>query len=611
MSTTPINLDLSQEIQTFLRLLKHRKLSVIAVTIVIFLIVAVGTFLQKPVYRATAAITIDMETPSLLAIYTSRDDATMAQSNYLTYADYYRTQLEILKSRRIAEQVLKNLNLLKKPRYAKAQDPVRELMKQISIEPVKQTRLVNLRVNDTNPKKAEMIANEAARVFVNENLRRTTRSETLNLMKNEYLSLQSKEAELSKRYKPKFPARLRVRNQMDQLAVAIERENAMRDDRTDLPAMPQGTAPAVAQSTQATSSSPAAGTVSAQSLRPNNIWIQTPAHVPHKPIKPNKMLNLLLGLLFGLVGGIAVAAFEEFLDATIKSSKDITDAYSFPFLGHVPHMPETPDKPLDPKYRYQHMHLEEGYSEIAEAYRVIRTNLLCIPAEVQKTAILITSPGGSEGKTTTACNLSMALAQTGLSVLLVDADLRKPNVHKALELPQTPGLSEFLTGRASFEELVRNSPVKGLSVITSGAIPKKPSELLGSLKMKEFHQMASERYDYVMIDTAPMIPVTDATILASLTHKIITVAQSGKTPREAFKRMMSICEGLNVKIMGVILNKVPQVDLTGYGYGHQIYAYGKPNERPRHDRNSLSGILERLVIKAKRRYAEYQKKRQG
>lgn len=609
MNNAPINLDLSQELQAFLRLLKHRKLSVIAVSILIFVMVAIGTFIQKPVYRATVSIAIDMETPSLLAIYNSRDDATMAQTNYMTYADYYRTQLEIIKSRRIAESVLNNLELIKQPKYASSDDPVKELMKQITVEPVKQTRLVLLRVNDFSPKKAELIANEAARVYVSENLSRATRSETLNLMKNEYLSLQSKEAELSKRYKPKFPARLRVRNQMDQLAIAIERENANREGRP----VPAAAAPA-ALAADPNTAQPAASTVanvSAQSLRPNNIWIQTPAHVPLKPVKPNKMLNLLLGLLFGIVGGIGVAAFEEFLDATLKSSKDITDLYPQLFLGHVPQMQEDPAKPLDIKSRYQHMHVVDDYSEVAEAYRVIRTNFLCIPSEKDKSAILITSPGSAEGKTTTACNLAMALAQTGLSVLLVDADLRKPNLHRALELPQNPGLSDFLTGRTSLEEIMRTTAVKGLTAITSGAIPKNPSELLGSLKMREFHRMVSERFDYVLIDTAPMIPVTDATILASLTQKVIVVTQSGKTPREAFKRMMGICHGLNVNILGVILNKVPEVDLTGYGYGYSIYQYGKPSENPRAGKNTLTGFLESLLRKSKRWYSENSKKSKG
>lgn len=600
--TTPttINLDLSQEFAAFLRLLNRRKLTVAVVSTLIFAVVALGTFLQKPVYRATATITIDMETPSLLAIYTSRDDATMAQSNYLTYADYYRTQLEILKSRRVAELTFQNLDLAGKPRYRGKQDPVKELMRQISVEPVKQTRLVQLRVIDRSKKRAAEIANEVARVFVYENLSRTARSERLNLLKNEYLSLQSKEAELSKRYKPKFPARQRVQNQMAQVQLAIEKENAAREQGSIVDPV---TGKAVA---------PVNVPVSAEqggSLRPNNIWIQTPAYPPHKAHKPNKPLNLLLGLLFGLLGGMVVAAIEEFFDATIKTSNDITDLYPHPFLGHVPQMPEDPAKPLDPRERYQHMRIE-GNSEIAEAYRAIRTNFLCAPVELEKSGILITSPGSEEGKTTTACNMAMALAQTGVTVLLVDADLRKPNVYKALDLPQTPGLSEFLTDRIQFNEALKPTQVAGLTVVTSGAIPKNPSELLGSAKMREFYKMALEKYNFVLIDTAPMIPVTDATILAAMTQRVIVVAQSAKTPREAFKRMIGICEGLKAKIAGIILNRVPLADLTGYGYGYQVYRYGKEHEAPKGEKN-LSTFLEKQLMKARRWHAENSKKKQA
>ncbi len=582
MTNPTLNLDLSQELQTFLRLLNRRKLTVCVVAALIFTAVVIGTLLQKPVYRATASIAIDMETPSMLAIYTSRDDATMAQSNYLTYADYYRTQLEIMKSRRIAEIVFRNLDLGKKKQYADSADPVKKLTDQIEVQPVKQTRLVLLRVYNRNPKLALQIANETARVFVEENLQRSTRSEKLNLMKNEYLSLQSKEAELSKRYKPKFPARARIREQMAQLSLAIEQQNTSAFGES------------------------ATGVVSAldKAGRPNNIWIQNPAHLPRKPVKPNKVLNILLGILFGIVGGVVVAGMEEFMDATIKSSYDITDLFPVNFLGQVPQIEENPEKPMKFAERYQHM-LKEDESEIAEAYRAIRTNLLCAPRELDRSAILITSPGSEEGKTTSACNLAAALAQTGVSVLLVDADLRKPNVYRALELPQTPGLSEFLAGKVSFKETVKKTGAAGLSVVTSGAIPKNPSELLGSARMKEFYQTALGAFDFVLIDTAPMIPVTDATILAALTQAVLVVAQSGKTPREAFKRMVGICDGLKAKIVGVILNRVAKADLTGYGYGYEVYRYGMSTEKKKKlPKKGITGLLEAGVSKARHAVAQ-------
>lgn len=594
-----INLDLSQELQAFLRLLKRRQLAVITVASVIFLLVAVWTFVQKPTYRATVAIAIDMETPNLLAIYTSRDDATMAQTNYMTYADYYRTQLEILKSRRLGEMVYNSLRLDEKPQYSQKDDPIKELMDQIDVEPVKQTRLVLLRATDNDPQKATDIANETAKIFVEQNLARTARSETLNLMKNEYLSLQSKEAELSKRYKPKFPARARVREQLQQLSAAIEQEARKEEGRMQASDTKTGEITAGGFGT--------AGPLDKSSLRPNNIWIQTPAHVPLKPYRPIKSLNLALGLIFGLICGIAVAAIEEFFDATIKNSNDISDLTKVPFLGHVPRMPDLMEGQSAAKQRYQIMH-EDSQSEIAEAYRVIRTNLLCVPRGKEGSALLVTSPGSEEGKTTTTCNLAIALAQTGVSVLLVDADLRKPSVHKAFEMNASPGLSEYLSGKANFEEIIHSTAVDRLFVVTSGSIPKNPSELLGSLKMKEFHHKAVAKYNYVLIDTAPIIPVTDATILASMTQTVLTIAQSGKTPREAFKRMLSICEGLNANIVGIILNKVPMADLTGYGYGYQIYSYGKSSGR-RISKRSLSGLLETVFQKAKRWYADYLSKR--
>ncbi len=218
--------DLSEYWRFFLRLLQTRRWTVLTFLTVTFLVVAIGTAFQTRMYDASVTVLIDMEPANVLTVSTSRDDSTMGQNNYLTYADYYRTQLEVIRGRRIAKKVFDNLNLGKNPAYASQPNPVGALQDQLTVSPIKQTRLVTLTIETPSPKLSAQIANEFAFVFVSDNLAKAAANEAVTLMKNEYLKLQSKEAELSKRYKAKFPAMMRLREQMNQLATSIEKELA-------------------------------------------------------------------------------------------------------------------------------------------------------------------------------------------------------------------------------------------------------------------------------------------------------------------------------------------------------------------------------------------------
>lgn len=254
--------NLSDRWYQFARALRKRLWMIRTFTGVTVTIVVLGTWLQPAVYRATSTVLIDVETPSVVSVSGSRDDATVSQMNYFAYADYYRTQLEVLSSRSIAERVFDNLKFKENPGYRKAKDPVAKLMGRIEIEPVKQTRIAKIHVEARNPKEAARIANEVALVFTSENLNRASVAEAMVLSKTEYLELQRKEAELSKRYKEKHPAMIRIRKEMEQLAQTIEgglQSGPSRD-------------------------------ISGH-LRPNNIRIQDLAQVPTRPIRPKRFLN--------------------------------------------------------------------------------------------------------------------------------------------------------------------------------------------------------------------------------------------------------------------------------------------------------------------------------
>ncbi len=545
--------------------LNRRRLTILTFLSVTLLVIFVSLLFQSKIYQATATILIDQESPSILQVSTSRDDATVAQTNYLTYADYYRTQLEYLKSYHLAEQVFTHLNLKEDPGYANKPDAVNILRGEVTVEPVKQTRIVKLSVENVSPKKAAQTANEFAAIFVQESLMKAASSEALTLMKTEYLKLQSKEAELSKRYREKYPARARIRQQIKQLEEAIgkalehqagEAEPFSQDQRVDLETL-------LKQLGQ---------DMGIGGYRPSNIRIQDLAQVPLYPIKPQKKLMLALGFVFGLLGGLALAVLEEMFDNTLKFPQDIEQHTQLPFLGHVPHSNDVRRYPLLRK---------EIESPALEAYRNIRTNLIYCASQ-NENIIVVTSPGSGEGKSTTASNLGVALSQLGIKVLIVDADLRKPRLHEIFNVQAKPGLSEVLSGQAQLDEVIRETEIPGLFLITSGTVRHDSAELLGSAQMRELLKEAAPRFDRILLDAPPIIAVTDSLVLAALTGAVLGVVQSGKTPREALNRLASLCASVNAKLVGVILNNVPTVDLLGYGYGYSSYpVYGVSQRAPK------------------------------
>jgi len=519
-------------------------------------------------------VLIDMETPNVLAVSTLRDDSTLSQANYLTYADYYRTQLEVITNRTIAERVFQTLKLNEQTRYLSAPDPIAALLEQVKVEPVKATRLAKIHVEDRNPQQAARIANEFALALVEENLAKTTTSEALTLMKNEYLKLQSKEAELSERYKAKHPAMSRVRQEMERLAQAIEQEmkRELHYERRHAEGASLTTEDLRKSLLERLKENAMMG-----SLRPNNIRVQDFAEAPVKPAKPNKVLNLLLGLFLGLLGGIGVAVVQELLDSSLKVPEDVEQDKRLVLLGYVPRIDGLPLKSRDKAHaRYQCVQVDP-HSPVSEAYRVLRTSLLYAAPQGSARALVVTSPGAEEGKTTTVSNLGIVLAQSGLKALLVDADLRKGRMHEVFQLKRSPGLSEFLVGQASFEVIVQPTGIDGLSVITSGSSPPNPAELIGSARMREFLQQATTRFDRVLLDTPPVIVVTDATILAAMTEAVVAIAQSGKTPRQALHRLMALCQEVRAKVLGVVLNNVPTRDAPMY-YRYAAYQYAPPKD---------------------------------
>ena len=230
--------------------------------------------------------------------------------------------------------------------------------------------------------------------------------------------------------------------------------------------------------------------------------------------------------------------------------------------------------------RTNHLIINEGVkTPIGEAYRTIRTNIQFSMPKGQLRTMLITSTGPEEGKSTTTANVAITMAESGNKVLLIDADLRKSVIHKMFELPNLKGLTNVLAEDLDYREILRSTKVKGLDILTGGPKPPNPSELLGSDKMRTFLQSLTKDYDIIILDTPPVLPVTDAAILASLVDGVVLVSSYGQTTFEGLARAKVQLENVGAKILGVILNKVPASKRGGHYYYYYYYdGYSSPGK---------------------------------
>ncbi|MCK5851895.1 polysaccharide biosynthesis tyrosine autokinase [bacterium] len=313
-------------------------------------------------------------------------------------------------------------------------------------------------------------------------------------------------------------------------------------------------------------------TSSKDEFDPRNINIIDKAKPPTRPIKPRKTVNVLFGMIFGMILGVGIAFFIEYLDDTIKSPTDVENFLKVPFLGLIPTVSSTQD-----------LAAIEGIVEnqpkgtIAENYRAIRTNIL-FSSDRPVRQLVVTSTGPSEGKTTTAINIAEVMARAGDKTLIIDADMRRPRIHKVIKLEgDEKGLSNYLTGNATLDEIIHKSPIETLLVIPAGPIPPNPVEILNSPRLKELLDKMSERFDRIIIDTPPVIAVTDAAILARMADGVIFTVCGGRAHRDIVKRGINGLMKVGGHVFGVILNNVNIYRASYYDYyyyNYYRYAYG-------------------------------------
>jgi len=298
---------------------------------------------------------------------------------------------------------------------------------------------------------------------------------------------------------------------------------------------------------------------------PVQIWER--AVRPEHPVKPRKVMILIIGAVLGLVVGFQLALLLERIYTKLRFPEEMERLTGLTALGSIPHMTAT-----ETRTRALACHLDPR-SAAAEAYRSIRTRLLLATDRKGPAVFLVTSAVGGEGKTTTALNIASALAQTGRRVLIVDADLRRSSLHQQLGIEKGRGLSTHLADGAEARDVVRDLDVPCLSVVTAGQAPETPSEMLGSAKMTDFLRWAREQFDFIVLDSPPVAAVTDATVLAPLVDGVLLVVRAQSTPRNAATHGRLLIEHARGKIVGAVLNDVSSQHGRYYGYGYG-YGYG-------------------------------------
>lgn len=488
---------------------------------------------QTPVYRATATILINQAR----AANRTNDYADILSSERVA-----RTYAELLQDWPVIEQTAGKLGLEEDFR-----DIARRYHIAISVTPVRDTQLVELSAESSDPELSARIANTLPEVFkqINQQNEETRYASVRQELQSE-LDAVSTEIAATQETINQLPEDLseEQRSQLVQLQTELE----LQKDSYDF--LRRSLAELRLLEAQAA----------------DNIVLATPAKVPADPVRPRVLFNTLLAALVGAMLALGAAFLIEYLDDTIKTPEDIRAYADLPTLGAV--------FMLDGDDAASRLVAETApRSPAAEAYRVLRTNLQFSSLDRALQTIIVTSPGPGEGKSVTCANLALVMAQAGNRVLLLDADLRRPTTHRLFQLPNNAGVTTVLLDiERNFPAAVQNTGTPNLQVLTTGPIPPNPAELLGSERMKELIGFLRSRYDVVVFDSPPVLAVTDAAILSKKVDGLLLVVGAGETKLDVFARALERLDSVSIHPLGVVLNKLTARSSGSYYYYYYHYS---------------------------------------
>jgi non-specific protein-tyrosine kinase len=534
---------------------------------------------------------------SLLAVPVYRTSTTLIVGQVIqdpnpNTGDFYageqlaRTYVQLVTREPILSATIKTLGL---------QTDWRALKGQVNAASIANTQLLEIAVLDTSPERAQAIANELGRQLILQSPTTTATEDTerLDFVRSQLPELESKIKDGQARV-AQLDGVIANATSARQILDAQQRQAVIQSQISDW------------QSTHAQL------LLSLQKGSLNYISIVDPAEKPFSPVSPNIVLNTLLAVLLGLTLSVAAAFLLEYLDDTIRSPEEVRALIGAPTLAVI-------SKFTGGDYSEMLITEREPRSPITETYRSLRTNLQFLAIDSPLRVILITSSGPGEGKSVTASNLAAVFARAGKSVILVDADLRRPVVHKIFGLKNRIGLTTWLVGQgeeggaqggpngADATEVGRHSllsylqptPVPKLQVLCSGALPPNPAEVLGSNRMREFLDEATAMADVVIVDSPPCVTVTDAVVLSQWVNGVLLVLDSQNTHRQGAKRAKENLAAAGARVLGAVVNRFDTRGSGYYYYGYSSYYYYSSEEHTNSKSNGngrvkTTGLLGRL-----------------
>jgi non-specific protein-tyrosine kinase len=472
-----------------------------------------ASFIQTPVYSANAELLLQPK--STESLFDSETGQRRDPERGV------QTEIEVLKSRPVQEAVKQKLGA----------------SPEILVSPVGQTDVIEVRSESTDPERAATVANTYATEYID--FRRKQAVDDLIAAGNE---IQTKVTDLQRQIDAIDPrATDRRTSLLEQQALFKQKQDQLQVDAA---------------------------------LKTGGAQLVTQAAAPTSPIRPTPARSAVLATMVGLILGVGLAFMFEHLDDSIKGREDIERAVGgLPVLGLVPLVANWKDRG-----RPMVVSIAEPKSSAAEAYRALRTSVQFMGLDRPLRIIQMTSPAASEGKSTTLANLAVALAQAGERVVMVDCDLRRPRIHHFFGLSNDVGFTSVLVGDAPLSSALQS--VEGqdrLRLLASGPVPPNPSELLSGRRAAEIFSALQAESDIVLVDCPPVLPVTDATVLAGRVNATLLVATSGTTSRSALQHAYGSLRQVDAPVIGTVLNGITSEGGYGYGYGYG-YQYGYAEE---------------------------------
>lgn len=558
-----------KNIKDYFYSLVRRRWVVISFFLITVTVVTLGTFMMTPLYRSEVKIIVEGENTNMR----SAEESASAGSSMEVFENYLATQIALIKSDAISGKVYREFELGDTPRYQKKKGLAKifrqSFYKDIYIEQVKGSRMLILAVENPDAELASKLTNRLAEVYAKDNLMRRAlvfiRNQRMASLNDEFLRLQAKLDSLSNRFGPKHPEMIALRNEIRTMARRIENErskNTGDDLLANVPLEEQDLLEDTLHQIQESS-------VFASS-RMNNIGIIDLAYPSKEPLKPKKMLNILLGMVAGLFGGLMLAFLVDYLDDTIKTDEDLKRSIGkeVVFLGSIFAEKGTSNH----QATLDHLVALTADSPSVEAYRLIRMNLLWFATRNGSLKdFAVVSPGPGEGKTTVSSNLAAVLAQANLKILFVDTDFRRGRVHDIYGFLNDKGLGEYLTEGLPLDQVVRKTDTNNLSVVTSGKSVIDSSQLLSSPRMKEFIQETRKRFDMVVYDTPPVTIISDAAIVMSQLDGCLLSIRCGYTTGRILARALTLINESKTRLIGVVMNGVMMNDATSYNKYYKKY----------------------------------------